>query len=50
MKKLDGGDAAAALQAAGIVGRSGAAYGAGVDFVRLELLMREQTFEVTLPN
>ena len=48
VKQLDGGDAAASLQAAGVVGRPGAAYGAGVDFVRLELLMREQTFGVML--
>jgi hypothetical protein len=32
------------------MGRSGTAYGAGVEFVRLELLMREQTFGVMLPD
>jgi len=50
VRQVDGGDAAASLKAAGVAGRSGTAYGAGADFVRLELLMREQTFEVMLPD
>ena len=48
VKQLDGGDAAASLRAAGVVGRPGVAYGASVAFVRIELLMREQTFNVML--
>ena len=41
---VGGGDAAAAMAAAGITGRSGAEFGASPAFVRLELLMREETF------
>lgn len=46
--QLDGGDATASMRAAGIVGRSGAKYGAAAPYVRLELLMREATFDVML--
>ena len=48
IQQLDGGDATASMRAAGIVGRSGAKYGATDAYVRLELLMREATFDVML--
>jgi len=43
-----GGDALAAMAAYGIVGRSGREFGAEPCHVRLELLMREQTFELLI--
>mmetsp|Transcript_19687 Transcript_19687/g.47184 ORF Transcript_19687/g.47184 Transcript_19687/m.47184 type:complete len:104 (-) Transcript_19687:236-547(-) len=46
IKKLDGGDALAAMAAAGIRGRGGPMFGVASSFVRLELLMREETFEL----
>jgi histidinol-phosphate/aromatic aminotransferase/cobyric acid decarboxylase-like protein len=48
VQRLDGGDALASLESVGVVGRSGAEFGAGTNFVRIELLMREQTFEILL--
>lgn len=41
-----GGDAMAAVRSVGIVGRSGVAFGASKAWVRLELLMRQETFEL----
>ncbi len=48
VRQLDGGDATATLRDAGVVGRPGDAYGANESFVRLELLMREATFDVMI--
>ena len=48
IEKLGGGDATAALEVAGVRGRAGDKFGAGVQFVRLELLMREETFDLML--
>ena len=41
-----GGDATAAMASVGIKGRPGGAFGAPARFVRLQLLMREETFEI----
>jgi len=41
-----GGDALRAMASVGIEGRPGTLFGATRHFVRLELLMREQTFEI----
>ena len=49
VRQLDG-DALASMASVGVVGRTGVAYGADASYVRLELLMREETFDVMLPN
>ena len=46
IERLDGGDAPAAFEAAGIRGRSGDQFGSSRRFVRVELLMREATFRI----
>ena len=43
---MHGGDASTAMRSVGIVGRTGTEFGASRRFVRLELLMREQTFDI----
>eukprot|EP00966_Prymnesium_polylepis_P161653 3736102-Prymnesium_polylepis.2 len=48
VEKLDGGHAYAAMREAGIRGRDGVHSGAAARFVRLELLMREETFVLLL--
>jgi len=48
VQKLDGGDCLAAMASVGIVARPGGQFGVSHDFVRLELLMREQTFVILL--
>ena len=45
-RRLYEGDALAAMASVGVRGRGGVGYGATERFVRLELLMREQTFQV----
>ena len=46
IERLDGRDALAALAGVGVVGRNGTVFGAAKRFVRVELLMREATFQV----
>eukprot|EP00966_Prymnesium_polylepis_P285353 6591619-Prymnesium_polylepis.1 len=46
LEKLDGGDANAALEVAGVRGRPGWQFGVSNRFVRIELLMREATFNI----
>ena len=41
-----GGDAASALASVGIIGRSGDQFGASARFARIELLMRDEDFEL----
>ena len=46
LERIDGGDAYAALLAGGVVGRRGTQFGVGDNFVRVELLMREASFDI----
>ena len=48
IERTDGGNASAAMEQVGIEGRSGDQFGASISFIRLELLMREQTFDILL--
>ena len=48
VRKMDGGDCELAMRCVGIISRPGDQFGASTDFVRLELLMREQTFDILL--
>ena len=48
VRKMDGGDCELAMRSVGLLSRPGVQCGASSDFVRLELLMREQTFEIFL--
>jgi aspartate/methionine/tyrosine aminotransferase len=48
VRKMDGGDCELAMRSVGIISRPGDQFGASTDFVRLELLMREQTFDILL--
>jgi aspartate/methionine/tyrosine aminotransferase len=46
VEQLDGGDALTSMRSVGVIGRAGDQFGASSRYVRLELLMREETFEL----